>query len=69
MADGILAAAARYFSKWTADGTWKNISDCLTVDLREKVGKSVQPSVGIIDRQSVKNSPAMPRRLPQKAQE
>ena len=46
-----------YFSKWTADGTWKNISDCLIVDLREKVGKPVQPSVGIIDSQSVKNSP------------
>jgi len=46
-----------YFSKWTADGTWQRISDCLTVDYREKVGKHVQPSVSVIDTQSVKNSP------------
>ena len=46
-----------YFSKWTATGTWKNISDCLIVDYREKTGKKAQPSVGVIDSQSVKNSP------------
>ena len=46
-----------YFSRWTANGTWKNMSDCLTVDFREKEGKKPQPSVGIIDSQSVKNSP------------
>ena len=46
-----------YYAKWVRDGTWKNISDCLIVDYREKVGKSAQPSVAIIDSQSVKNGP------------
>ena len=29
----------RYYCKWVSDGTWKNISDCLTVDYRKKQGK------------------------------
>ncbi|MEM9834743.1 MAG: hypothetical protein AAF944_29245 [Bacteroidota bacterium] len=33
------------------------MSDCLTVSYREKEGKNAQPSVGVIDTQSVKNSP------------
>ena len=45
-----------YYSKWVKDGTWKNISDCLIVDYREKKGKKAQPSVAIIDSQSSKNS-------------
>lgn len=46
-----------YYAKWVRDGTWKNISDCLIVDYREKVGKCAQPSVAIIDSQSAKNGP------------
>lgn len=45
-----------YFEKWTKDGTWKAICDCLTVDYREKKGKKAQPTLAIIDSQSVKNS-------------
>ncbi|MEM1134255.1 MAG: IS5 family transposase [Bacteroidota bacterium] len=51
-----------YFSKWVTDGIWKNISDCLTFDYRDKVGKEVQPTVGVIDSQSVKNSPTATER-------
>jgi putative transposase len=45
-----------YYQKWIGDGTWKNISDCLIVDYREKKGRNAQPSVAIIDSQSSKNS-------------
>lgn len=45
-----------YYRKWTRDGTWKNISNCMTVDCREKQGKSAQPTAVVIDSQSVKNS-------------
>ncbi len=47
-----------YYYKWVKEGVWKEISDCLTVDYRLKVNKSPQPSVAIIDSQSVKNSPS-----------
>lgn len=45
-----------YYQKWVSDGTWKRISDCLTIDYREKEGKKVQPTAVIIDSQSCKNS-------------
>jgi len=45
-----------YYSKWVKEGVWENISSCLTVDYRVKKGKTPQPSVVIIDSQSVKNS-------------
>jgi putative transposase len=45
-----------YFRKWVKTGVWENISACLTVDYRVKMGKSAEPSVAIIDSQSVKNS-------------
>ena len=45
-----------YYAKWVKDGTWKNISDCLTIDYRESRSKKAQPSVAIIDSQSAKNS-------------
>lgn len=45
-----------YFRKWVKDGTWKAINDCLVVDCRVKLGKSAQPTVAIVDSQSVKSS-------------
>ena len=45
-----------YYSKWIKEGTWESINQCLTVDYREKSDKKAQPSVAIIDSQSVKNS-------------
>jgi len=45
-----------YHSKWIKEGTWENINQCLIADYRENKDKQVQPSVAIIDSQSVKNS-------------
>nr|WKN38645.1 transposase [Tunicatimonas sp. TK19036] len=45
-----------YYQKWVRDGIWKNISDCLTVDYRIKQGKNAQPTLAIIDSQSIRNS-------------
>ena len=42
------------FRQWTDDGTWEAITDALRQQVRQKAGKEADPSVGIIDRQSVK---------------
>lgn len=41
-----------YYAKWVKDSTWKNISDYLTIDYREKQDKKAHPSVAIMDSQS-----------------
>jgi putative transposase len=43
-----------YFYKWVDDGTLANINDCLREEIRIAVGKEPEPSVGILDSQSVK---------------
>lgn len=43
-----------YFRQWTDDGTWEAINDALRRQVRLDVGKEADPSVGIIDSQSVK---------------
>jgi putative transposase len=45
-----------YYNKWVKDGTWKNISDCLVIDYRQREGKQGIPTVLIVDSQSTKNS-------------
>ncbi len=45
-----------YYRKWVKNGTWKYISDSLTVDYRISKDKDAQPSIAIIDSQSTKNS-------------
>ena len=45
-----------YYRKWVKEGVWENISRCLTVDYRTKSEKMPQPTLVIIDSQSVKNS-------------
>lgn len=45
-----------YFSRYAADGTWQAIHDRLVPRVREAAGKNVEPSVGIIDSQSVKTT-------------
>ncbi len=45
---------AYYFYKWVDDGTLEHINDCLREEIRITVGKEPEPSVGIIDSQSVK---------------
>jgi putative transposase len=43
-----------YFRKWTDDGTWEAVTDALRALVRVDAGKEADPSVGIIDSQSVK---------------
>jgi transposase len=47
---------AYYYYKWLADGTLEHINDCLREELRIELGRDPEPSVGIIDSQSVKTA-------------
>jgi len=50
------AAVYYYFKKWKRDGAFEEILDKLNAVHRQSVGKNVNPSLGIIDSQSVKVS-------------
>lgn len=45
-----------YFSLWKRNGTLEVIHESLVEEIRKKMGKNEEPSVGIIDAQSVKNT-------------
>ncbi len=45
-----------YYRAWTLDGTWEKIHAVLRDNLRLKLGRSLQPSAGIIDSQSIKTA-------------
>lgn len=45
---------AYYYYKWLADGTLELINDCLREDIRIELDRDPEPSVAIIDSQSVK---------------
>ena len=45
-----------YYRQWRLDGTWERVHDTLREQVRQSEGKNVQPSVGIIDSQSVKTT-------------
>jgi putative transposase len=45
-----------YFARWTADGTLRRIHDVLVAKTRKLAGKQAEPSVGILDSQSVKTT-------------
>lgn len=45
-----------YFRKYRRDGTWKQIHDCLHIQVRLKEGRQASPSAAIIDSQSVKTA-------------
>jgi putative transposase len=45
-----------YFARWSNDGTWARINDALVQRVREAAGRNDEPSVGIIDSQSVKTT-------------
>jgi putative transposase len=47
---------AYYFYKWVADGTLAQINDCLREEIRIEVGKESEPSLAIMDSQSVKTT-------------
>jgi putative transposase len=45
-----------YFRKWRNDGTWSKLNDALRTQVRHKNKRQKSPSMGIIDRQSVKTT-------------
>ena len=45
---------AYYYYKWLADGTLERINDCLREEIRIELGRDPEPSVTIVDSQSVK---------------
>jgi putative transposase len=44
------------FRKWKQDGTWGRIHDALRRRIRQRVGKSANPSVAIVDSQSIRSA-------------
>lgn len=47
-----------YYDMWTQDGTWERINDALRKRVRQAAGRDKEPSLGIIDSQSVKTTEA-----------
>ncbi len=45
-----------YFRTWRQDGTWERIHDYLRDEVRQKQGREVSPSAGVMDSQSVKTT-------------
>jgi transposase len=45
-----------YFRLWKRDGTWLRIHDHLHEEVRQQMGRDLQPSAAIIDSQSVKTT-------------
>lgn len=43
-----------YYYTWIADSTLEHINDCLREEIRIELGRDAEPSVGIMDSQSVK---------------
>ena len=48
--------AYRWFTTWTADGTWARVHDTLHERVRIADGRDPQPSAGVLDSQSIKTS-------------
>lgn len=42
-----------YFDKWTHDGTWERVNDRLRQKARIQLGRDPEPSIAVIDSQSV----------------
>lgn len=49
-------AVYEYFRCWKKDGMWLRIHDHLHEEVRQQMGRNVQPSAAIIDSQSVKTT-------------
>ena len=44
----------KYYRKWVKKGLWENINALLVEQVRTQTGRAEQPSLGMIDSQSVK---------------
>jgi putative transposase len=49
-----------YFNEWSKDGNWKAINDELVAKVRLKEGRGEQPTLAIIDSQSMKTTQKKP---------
>jgi transposase len=49
-------AAYRWFSAWTADGTWHQVHEQLRDRVREHDGRDHQPTAAVLDSQSTKSA-------------
>jgi putative transposase len=47
-----------YYDMWTEDGTWERINDALRKQVRRAQGRDEEPSLGIIDSQTIKTTEA-----------
>lgn len=47
-----------YFQKWNEDGTFLRINDLVRERVREEMGREKEPSIGVVDSQSVKTTEA-----------
>ncbi len=47
-----------YFDTWRQEGTWERINDTLRQAAREHLGRESEPSIAVIDSQSVKSTEA-----------
>ena len=47
---------AYYYYRWLEDGTLQRVNDCLREELRIELGREPEPSVGVIDSQSIKTA-------------
>ena len=47
-----------YYNLWTEDGTWERINDTLRKQVREAAGRDPEPTLGIVDSQSLKATEA-----------
>ncbi len=45
-----------YFSLWTKTGVWEQITQALCREVRQKAGKSAEPTAAIVDSQAVKTT-------------
>jgi putative transposase len=45
-----------YYHKWVDNGTWEFVNTTLRERLRQKIGRTAEPSAAIIDRQTVKGT-------------
>ena len=45
-----------YFRQWRLDGTWEGLNDELREVVRERAGRTAQPSAAILDSQSAKTT-------------
>lgn len=45
-----------YYGKWRDDGSWSSLNAALVVENRRRQGRKAEPSLGVLDSQSVKSS-------------